>query len=71
MTVQSQLCEALTFSSMISHHLACEWKNSIVKWSKSDLHIIWRCYIFHLMLIAVAYPTLNLRSFSCHGKSQQ
>jgi len=32
---------------------------------------VWRCYIFHLMLIAVAYPTLNLKSFSCHGKSQQ
>jgi len=50
-TVQSQICGALTVASMISHYFAGEWKNSFVKQSESDLYVVWKCFNIHLILI--------------------
>ena len=58
MTVQSQLCGALT---VLFHYLKpASKKNSFVKQSESDLYIVRKCFNFHLMLIAtLSYSKLE------------
>jgi len=49
-TFQPQLCGTLT---IISHYLAVRKSNSfVIKQSDSNLHIVSKCYNFHLILIA-------------------